>query len=95
MSLKGKLREALDRLQQFAVISPISEHTPWVSSLAVAVTKSEALRICIDPRTRNTALSRERYQPPVLEDMLPELSKARVSLAVDLKLGMLALCPLP
>ena len=67
----------------------ISEPTPWVGSLGVAVTKSGALRICIDPGAPNTALRRERYQPPVLEEMLPELSKARVFLTVDLKLGYL------
>ena len=86
-SLKNKLKEELDRLQQLEVIAPISEPTPWVSSLAVAVKKSGALRNCIDPRPLNTALKRERYQLPVLEDILPELSKARVFSTVDLKSG--------
>ena len=86
VSLKEKLKEELDGLQQLKVISPIREPTPWVGSLAVAVTKSGALRICIDPRLPNTALKRERYQPPVLDDMFPELSKTTVSLTVDLKL---------
>ena len=85
-SLKNKLKEELDRLQRLEVIAPISEPTPWVSSLAVAV-KSGALRICIDPRPLNTALKRERYQLPVLEDILSELSKARVFSTVDLKSG--------
>ena len=86
-SLKEKLRKELDRLQQLEVIAPIDEPTPWVSSLAVAVKKSGALRICIDPRPLNTALKRERYQLPVLEDILPELSKAKVFSTVDLKSG--------
>ena len=47
--------------------------------------ESGALRICIDPRPLNTALKREWYQLPVLEDILPELSKARVFSTVDLK----------
>jgi len=34
-SLKKKLEEKLDRLQQLEVIAPINEPTPWVSSLAV------------------------------------------------------------
>ena len=46
------------------------------SGLAVAVKKTGALRICLDPRPLNTALRRERYQLPVLEDILPELSEA-------------------
>ena len=36
-SLKTKLKQELDRLQQLEVIAPIDEPTPWVSSLAVAV----------------------------------------------------------
>ena len=86
-SLKSKLKQELDRLQQLEVIAPIDEPTPWVSSLAVVVKKSGALRICIDPRPLNTSLKRERYQLPVLEDILPELSKARVFTTVDLKSG--------
>lgn len=86
-SLKSKLKQELDRLQQLEVIVPIDEPTPWVSSLAVVVKKSGALRICIDPRPLNTSLKRERYQLPVLEDILPELSKARVFTTVDLKSG--------
>jgi len=87
MSLKKKLKEELDRLQQLEVITPINVPTPWVSSLTVAVKKSGALRICIDPRPLNTALKRERYQLPLLEDILPELSKTRVFSTVDLKSG--------
>ena len=59
-ALKGQLKQELDRLQQLEVLAPIDEPTPWVSSLAVAVKKSGALRICIDPRPLNTALKRKR-----------------------------------
>lgn len=86
-SLKAKLKKELDRLQQLEVIAPIDEPTPWVNSLAVVVKKSGALRICIDPRPLNNSLKRERYPLPVLEDILPELSKARVFSTVDLKSG--------
>ena len=41
----------------------------------------------MDPRPLNTALKRERYQLPILEEILPELSKARVFSTVDLKSG--------
>ena len=86
-SLKKPLKKELDRLLQLEVIAPINEPSPWVSSLAVAVKKSGARRICIDPRPLNTALKRERCQLPVLEDILPELSKARIFLTVDVKSG--------
>ena len=45
------------------------------------------LRICIDPRPLNTALKRERYQLPVVQDIHPELPKAKVFWTVDLKSG--------
>ena len=67
------------------VIASINEPTPWVSSLAVTVEKIGQQRICIDTRPLNTTLKRERYQLPVLEDILPELSKARLFSTVDLK----------
>ena len=70
-SVKKKLKIELDRLQQLEVIAPINEPTPWVSSLAVAVKKSGALRICTDPRPLTNTLKRERYQLPVLYDILP------------------------
>lgn len=86
-SLKGQLKQELDRLQEIGVVAPVDEPTQWVSGLAVAVKKTGALRICLDPRPLNTALRRERYQLPVLEDILPELSEARVFSTVDLKSG--------
>ena len=86
-SLKKKLKTELDRLQQLEEKALINEPTPWVSSLAVAVKKLGALRICIEPRPLNTALKRERYQLSVLDDIVPELSKARVFSTVDLKSG--------
>ncbi|CAB4029076.1 Retrovirus-related Pol poly from transposon, partial [Paramuricea clavata] len=46
--------------------------------------KSGALRICIDPKPLNEALKRERYQIPVIDDLLPNLSEARVFFKVDL-----------
>ena len=77
----------MDRLQQLEVIALIEVPTPWGSSLAVVVKKSGALRICIDPRPLNTALKRERCQLALLEDIIQELSKARVFSTVDLKSG--------
>jgi len=39
--------------------------------------------IYIDPKELNKALKQERYPIPVIEDVLPELSKARVFTKVD------------
>ena len=45
------------------------------------------LQICIDPRPLNLALKREHYQLPVLDDILLDLTKAKVFSKVDLSHG--------
>ena len=67
------------------VIAPVNEPTEWVSALALATKKSGELLICIDPRPLNKSLRREHYNLPTLDDVLPELSKARIITTVDLK----------
>ena len=86
-ALKEKFKEELDRLEELGVIAKVDKPTPWVSSVVVATKKSGALRVCIDPKELNTALKRERYQLPVLDDILPELSQAKVYSTVDFRSG--------
>jgi len=87
VALKDKFKDELDRLENLGVIVKVDEPTPWVSSVVVATKKNGNLRICIDPKPLNEALRRERYQLPVLDDLLPELSKAKVFSTVDFKSG--------
>ena len=70
-----KLNAVYPAVVKLAVLAPIEEPTPWVSSLATASKNSGALEVFIDPKYLNAALSRERYQPPVLDDVLPELAQ--------------------
>ena len=85
--LKEDLRDELTRNVEQGILAPVKEPTPWVSSLAVATKKSGALRVCIDPRPLNEALKRETYQIPILDEILPELSQAKVFSTVDLRSG--------
>ncbi|XP_035700303.1 uncharacterized protein K02A2.6-like [Branchiostoma floridae] len=61
--------------------------TPWVSSLVTVRKPSGKLRICIDPRDLNEALKRSHYPAPTIEDIIPELSKAKVFSVLDAKNG--------
>ena len=78
-ALKEKFKTELTRLEELGVIFTVDKPTPWASSVVTATKKSGTLMICIDPRTLNKALKRERYQLPVLDDILPEVSKAKIS----------------
>ena len=86
-ALKERFKKEIDRLQNLGVIAQVDRPTPWISSVVVATKKSGALRICIDPRPLNAALKRERYQLPILDDILPELGQAKIFSTVDLRSG--------
>ena len=84
VSVREKFKEELKRLESIKVIAPVDQPTEWVSQIVVAVKKSGELRVCIDPKPLNTALKREHYQIPVVDDLLPDLTDARVFTKVDL-----------
>ena len=83
IELKETVKLELDRLVTAGVLTPVDEPTDWVNQMAIATKKNGALRICIDPRSLNLALKREHYQLPVLDDILPDLAKAKIFSKVD------------
>ncbi|CAC5402113.1 unnamed protein product [Mytilus coruscus] len=86
VAIKEKLHSELERLTKLEIIKPVSTPTPWVSSL-VTVVKPDKLRICIDPKHLNQQLKRSDYPLPTIDDLLPELSRAKVFSVVDAKNG--------
>ena len=89
VALKGKFQEEIDRLIGVGVLEKVEEPTKWVSSAVVTAKSNGKVRVCIDPRPLNEALSRSHYPLPVIDDILPELGKARVFSKADLKDGFL------
>lgn len=87
VSLKAAVKEELDRMTMQKIIAPVTAPTDWVSAMAVATKRSGSLRICVDPKSLNQALKREHFPLPTLEDILPELSKARIISTADLRAG--------
>ena len=87
VELKEPVKNELDRLVGLGVLTPVEQPTDWVSQMAIGMKKGGGLRICIDPRPLNCALKREHYQLPILEDILPDLTRAKVFSKVDLRHG--------
>ena len=87
LAIKGQLKEELDRLEKLDIIRPVDRPTDWISSLVVAPKANGHIRLCIDPRPLNQALKRNHFPTPVIEDILPELSKARLFSVVDARDG--------
>ncbi|XP_064120727.1 uncharacterized protein K02A2.6-like [Macrobrachium nipponense] len=55
--------------------------------MVVAEKKNKDLRICIDPQALNKSLKREHHPTPVIDDILPQLTKAKVFSSSDLANG--------
>ena len=87
VALKGKLKEELDRLQSLGIIEQVTDPTPWVSSLVTVLKPNGQIRVCIDPKDLNPVLRRSHYPSSTIDEILPELSRAKVFSTVDAKNG--------
>ena len=87
LAIKGKLKEEHNQLEKLDVIRPEDKPTDWISSLVVAPKASGRIRLCIDPRPLNQVLKRNHFPTPVIEDILQELSKARLFCVVNARDG--------
>ena len=67
------------------VLVPVAESTEWVSKMAVVHKANGKLRYCIDPQSLNAALKREYYKLPVLDDVLPKLTNAKIFSKLDVR----------
>ena len=89
VSLREHIKAKLDEMVQQDIFTPVTEPTPWMSSMLVVV-KPDKLRICIDPRDLNRAICREHYQMPTIEEVATRLTNAKKFTRVGRKRWFLA-----
>ncbi|XP_025116120.1 uncharacterized protein K02A2.6-like [Pomacea canaliculata] len=85
--LLDKVKEELKRMQETGIIEEITEPTDWCSPIVPVMKKSGSIRICVDYKKLNTAVKRERYTLPTLEDILHKLSESAVYSKLDATSG--------
>ena len=85
VALRDKVRVELDNVLKEGVLVAEDGPTDWLSALVVVTKKSGAIRVCIDPKPLNRALKRNNFSLPTLDDILPDLSRAKVFSSVDVK----------
>ena len=68
------------------VLTPVTAPTKWINSMVI-VKKPNKLRICLDPKDLNKAIKRPHHPIPTIDDILPQLSKAKVFSVLDAKDG--------
>ena len=88
--MKALVIQKLRSLEKSGMIARVEEPTEWISNLT-AVWKSDKtqVRVCLDPRDLNKAILRNHFKMPTLDDVLPELTGAKIFSILDAKDGFL------
>ena len=75
--MQDAYKAELERLQQEDVIIEVNHYTEWVNSIVPVQKPDGRIRLCIDTRNLNMAIKRNPYYMRTLDDILPQLSKAK------------------
>ncbi|KAG1665149.1 hypothetical protein GQR58_019471 [Nymphon striatum] len=86
-TLKHKIKEELDRLEQFGVIHKVTKPTKWVNSMVVIRKTNNKIRLCLDPRDLNKAIKREHFPMKTVEEVAANLKNAKVFTTLDATQG--------
>ena len=82
-----KITAQLKSMESDGIIKKVEHHTDWCSSVTYASKHDGSLRICLDPQKLNLALKRCPHKIPTVEEINPELNKAKYFSKLDAKAG--------
>ncbi|XP_062541083.1 uncharacterized protein K02A2.6-like [Armigeres subalbatus] len=91
VTLRNELERTLNDMEQQGVICKQEDNTDWVSNI-VLVKRNNKIRVCLDPIVLNKALKRPHYPMPTVNEILPELTNAKVFSTLDAKCGFWQVC---
>ncbi|KAK7096429.1 hypothetical protein V1264_005727 [Littorina saxatilis] len=87
LPLKGKVKAELEKLEKQEVIRPVTQPTDWCAPI-VAVPKSNGkVRLCVDLTKLNESVRRENFPLPSTDQLLAQLSGAKVFSKLDCNSG--------
>ena len=87
VSMKEKVKKELDRMEKLKIIRRVDEPTDWVNSMVVVPKADGEVRICLDPRDLNSAIKREHYQMPTLNEITSQLTGMKYFTVLDATSG--------
>lgn len=83
VTLRAKVKEALEYLVKQEVNVAVTCPTAWISSMVNVPKKNGKLGICLDPRDPNHAVQHEHYPLSTIEDIANRLHGAKVFTRLD------------
>jgi hypothetical protein len=77
-TMRTKLSQELRRLESLDIIESVTGPTSWVSPIVCfpKPNNPDQIRLCVDLRIPNKAISRERHPSPTTEDLIEKLNGA-------------------
>ena len=83
VALRKRVKKALSDMENDGVIRKVDEPMDWVNSMVIVEKPNKKLRICLDPRNLNTAIKREHFQLPTIEEITSRMSGAKIFSKLD------------
>ena len=94
VTIRDQVKDELDRLCREDIIEPVTEATPWMSALIISRTADGCRKAELQAETvrrheavENKALKRQHYPTMTIDDVLPQLAKAKVYSTIDCASG--------
>ena len=87
LSMRPKVKAELERMESLGVISKVDEPTPWCAGMVAVPKPDGSVRICVDLRPLNASVLREVHPLPTVDNILAQLSGARVFSKLDADSG--------
>ena len=76
--LLAKVNDELNQMKNEGIIEEVKEPTDWCAPMVPVLKKNGKVRIFVDLKKLNEAVKRERFMSPILEDVAPKRSGAKV-----------------
>lgn len=89
IAMQKDVKAKVAALVEKGILSRVDHPTDWISNMQPVRKPNGTIRLCIDPANLNKALKRNHFPMPAIEDVLPELDKAKIFSLCDAKDGFL------
>ena len=83
--LQKDIRAELKRLEEADIIEKVEGPQEWISCFVIVTKANKTVRLCLDVRTINKAIKRERYPIPTLDSVIVEMYCSKMFAKLDMK----------
>jgi len=74
-------------MENQGIIARVTQPTDWANSLVIREKENGRPRLCLDPKDLNNTIKREHHPIPILEEITPKLTGAKLFSKLDTQNG--------